>query len=94
MRITVPITLLTIAKIAATSSRVSTSCSVSPGANGVTVTWSAGMRVTTQIANALTTTRTMKRMVRQVWHGALRARGILPRAAAPAWRPALVHSRR
>ena len=48
-------------------------CRVSPGGNAMTVTCSAGIRVTTQIANALTTTRMRKRIVRPVSHAAERA---------------------
>ena len=44
------------------SSSVSTNCSVSPGANGMTVTPRAGIRVTIQIENAFTTMRTRKLM--------------------------------
>jgi hypothetical protein len=81
--ITVPMIVLTSAKIAATASSVSTSCRVSPGANGVTPTRRAGMSVTTQMAKALTTTRTMKRMVLTVFHADAALEGFTPGRSAP-----------
>jgi hypothetical protein len=66
---TVPMIVFTRAKITATISSVRISCRVSPGAKGMTKTWSAGIRVTTQIANALTTTR-MRKPMPAVSHGA------------------------
>ena len=82
---TVPMIVFTSAKIAATTSRVMTNCSVSPGGNAMTETCSAGIRVTTQIANALTTTRMMKRIVSTSLARATDAGEV--GATRTAWRP-------
>ena len=81
--ITVPMSVFTSAKIAATRSRVSTSCSVSPGSKGMTLTPSTGMRVTIQMANALTTTRSRKPIVAPVSHARTSVRQCASRRLGP-----------
>lgn len=69
--ITVPMIVFTSAKIAPTASSVSTSCSISPGGNGVMSTVSTEISETTQSEKALMTTRMMKRIVPPVCHAPL-----------------------